>query len=125
MVRPTFIIAEPEADQALSARKLVIETAKFNVITAHSPKEFLELTKLFPNVDAVIMHTRLEDRRSQELVRSVRRLLPEKKLIAISPSRAEVSEVDYEVDSHDPQELVNLLRELFGDPRRLPAIQKE
>ncbi len=125
MVRPTFIIAEPEADQALSARKLVIETAKFNVITAHSPEEFLELAKLFPNVDAVIMHTRLADRRAQELVHMVRRLLPEKKLIAISPSRSEVSGVDHEVDSHDPQELVNLLREQFGDPRRLPAVQIE
>lgn len=125
MVRPTFIIAEPEADQALSARKLVIETAKFNVITAHSPEEFLELVRLFPNVNAVIMHTRLTSGRSQELVRSVRRLLPEKKLIAISPSIAEVNDVDYEVDSHDPQELVNLLREKFGDPRKLPAVEVE
>jgi hypothetical protein len=30
--RPTFLMAEPE--QALSTRKLVLETAKFNVITA-------------------------------------------------------------------------------------------
>jgi len=32
--RPTFLMAEPEPEQALSTRKLVLETAKFNVITA-------------------------------------------------------------------------------------------
>ena len=39
MRRPTFIVAEPEPDQALSSRKILLETFKFNVITAHSEPE--------------------------------------------------------------------------------------
>ena len=36
-------------------RKLVLETAKFNVLTAHSSREALDLFHLFPNVSLVIL----------------------------------------------------------------------
>jgi len=121
MARPTFIIAEPEADQALSSRKLVIETAKFNVITAHSREELREFLARYPNVDAVIVHTRLESGRLQAVCEEVRKLVPDKKVIAIAPSKGEAPSADYELDSHDPEQLVNLLRELFGDPRQSAA----
>ena len=121
MARPTFIIAEPEADQALSSRKLVIETAKFNVITAHSPEELREFLQRYPNVDAVIVHTRLASGRLESMCEEVRKLAPEKKIIAISPGRGEAPSADYELDSHDPEQLVELLRQLFGDPRQTAA----
>lgn len=121
MGRPTFIIAEPEADQALSSRKLVIETAKFNVITAHSPEELRQFLQRYPNVDAVIVHTRLASGRMESVFEEIRTLLPNKNIIAISPGRGEAPSVDYEVDSHDPEQLVSLLRELFGDPRKSAA----
>ena len=38
MGRPTILIVEPEPNEALSARKLVVETAKFNVTTAYSER---------------------------------------------------------------------------------------
>ncbi|HEX6906594.1 MAG TPA: response regulator, partial [Terriglobales bacterium] len=53
-------MAEPEPDQAISARKLVLETAKFNVITAHSAREALDLCEQFPAIDALILHDGLE-----------------------------------------------------------------
>ncbi|HUR37187.1 MAG TPA: hypothetical protein VM009_05180, partial [Terriglobales bacterium] len=56
-MRPIFIVAEPEPDQALSVRKLVIETAKFNVITAHDVDELMESVQKFKNVNAVILHS--------------------------------------------------------------------
>jgi len=121
MARPTFIIAEPEADQALSSRKLVIETAKFNVITAHSRDELREFLGRYPNVDAVIVHTRLVSGRPEAVCEEVRELVPDKKIIAISPRRGEAQSADYELDSHDPEQLVSLLRELFGDPRKTAA----
>jgi hypothetical protein len=34
--RPTLLVAESEPVEALSVRKLVLETDKFNVLTAHS-----------------------------------------------------------------------------------------
>lgn len=55
MARPTVLLAKPEPDQALSVRKFVIESAKFNVITAHSGNEALELFQAFPNVSGVVV----------------------------------------------------------------------
>ena len=49
------MVAEPEPLQALSTRKLVLETGKFNVLTAHSTEEGIDLLRLFPNVDAIIL----------------------------------------------------------------------
>jgi hypothetical protein len=116
--RANFIIGEPEPGQALSVRKLVIETAKFNVITAHSSAEMLESAKRFPAVDAIIIHSALDGSLSK-VIEQVRAVVPEKPVVALSPSAAQVPEADYTVSSHDPNELVELLRKLFGDPREM------
>jgi hypothetical protein len=116
--RPNFIIGEPEPGQALSVRKLVIETAKFNVITAHSTAEMLESAKRFPAVDAIIIHSAL-DGSLPNVIEQVREVLPQKPVVALSPSAVQVPEADYTVSSHDPNELVELLRKLFGDPRAI------
>jgi hypothetical protein len=54
-IRPAFLVAEPEPQQALSVRKLVLETGKFNVLTAHSTHEAIDTFHLFPNVTAAIL----------------------------------------------------------------------
>ena len=51
--RPAFLVAEPEPEQALSTRKLLLETFKFNVITAHSERETVDLLHLFPDINAL------------------------------------------------------------------------
>ena len=58
MARATFIVAEPEPEQALSARKLVLETAKFNVITSHSVSETRELLQQFPSFGCAVLDRR-------------------------------------------------------------------
>jgi hypothetical protein len=55
MVRPAILIAETEPGQALSTRKLVVETGKFNVLTAYSTQEALETFQLFPNISAAVL----------------------------------------------------------------------
>ena len=55
MPRPTLLVAEPEPSYALSVRKLVLETAKYNVLTAHSSREALDLFHLFPNVSMAVL----------------------------------------------------------------------
>jgi len=55
MPRPTILVAEPEPLQALSTRKLILETAKFNVLTAHSTQEALDLYHLFPNISMTVV----------------------------------------------------------------------
>ena len=120
MARPCFIIAEPEPEQALSVRKLVIETAKFNVITAHSAVETMESIELFPNVNAIILHSSLNGSTPVGLIKQARARAPKTPIITLSPSAQPMRGADYAASSHDPQELVNLLRELFGDPRKEP-----
>ncbi len=55
MPRPTLLVAETELDQALSVRKLVLETGKFNVLTAHSTREAIDIFHLFPNISAAVL----------------------------------------------------------------------
>lgn len=47
----------------MSTRKLVVETAKFNILTVHSPDEGAELFRLFPVVNAVLVRHRWAKRR--------------------------------------------------------------
>jgi hypothetical protein len=61
MVRPCLLIVEPEPAEALSTRKLVVETGKFNVITAYSGEEALASLERFPGVDGVVVHSGMED----------------------------------------------------------------
>jgi DNA-binding response OmpR family regulator len=111
--RPTLLVAEPEPEQALSVRKLVLETAKFNVITAHSTEEAIALFRLFPNVNAVVLvqSGKLDCKRIADWIKTV---TDKMSIIGIR-----CDNVDYSVPSFDPQELLNILRELLGDPREL------
>ncbi len=119
MARPTFLMAEPEPEQALSARKLVLETAKFNVITAHSVREALELCHKFGSVDALIVHGNLPGE-CAKVVAEFKRGDGGRPAILLSPSHSSSCDgVDHRVSSHDPQELLELLRSLFGDPRQI------
>jgi len=116
MVRPTFLVAEPEPEQALSARKLVIETAKFNVITAHSEHEAIELLEKFPAVHAVIVHSEIKD--FENIVEHARERGNRLPTILLSARKGMQNlAVDHQLSSHEPQQLVDLLRNLFGDPR--------
>src|SRR5437764_6863136 len=73
MVRPTLLVVEPEPEQALSARKLVLESGKFNVITAHSGREFFEMLRRFPLVDCAIIHGEIDDVSCHEMCAAVKK----------------------------------------------------
>ncbi len=118
MTRPAFIVAEPEPEQALSTRKLILETFKYNVITAHSVAETLELVRLFPNVQALIIHCGIPNFDAGDLIEAVKRLTPKLPIIALTPTQRELKWADHVVQSHSPQELLNLVQRLFGDPRK-------
>ncbi len=122
MTRPAFIVAEPEPEQALSSRKLLLETFKYNVITAHSVAETLDLVRLFPNADALIIHCRIPEFDSDNLIQSVKKSSPELPIIALTPTEQELKWADYVVQSHNPQELLTLVQRLFGDPRKIPSV---
>jgi DNA-binding NtrC family response regulator len=117
LIRPSFIVAEPEPEQALSSRKLLLETFKFNVITAHSAEETVEMVKLFPNSNALIVHCRLPEFDAEKAVAAVKKNAPKMPIIALCPTERELKWADYIVQSHHPQELLDLVHRLFGDPR--------
>ncbi|HWR13209.1 MAG TPA: hypothetical protein VN577_00160 [Terriglobales bacterium] len=119
MPRPTILVAEREPFQALSARKLVLETAKFNVITAHSTQEGLDLFAQFPKVSMVVM---VQDEKidCERIARTIREASPKAPIVALSPSvGARCDWADTTLSSHDPEALVNFARSLLGDPRNL------
>jgi DNA-binding response OmpR family regulator len=118
MARPTLLIGEPEPAHALSARKLVLETAKFNVITAHSGRETLDLLKKFPNSDAVIVHSELQDVKASDIFAKVREADKQKPTILLMSGAARSpAHADHILPSDEPENLLQLLRNLFGDPR--------
>lgn len=120
MARPAFLVAEPEPEQALSARKLLLETFKFNVITAHSVAETVELLHLFPKVNALILHCGIPEFDAEQAMKAVKKTTPELPVIALTPTDRDLPWADHVVHSHDPKELLDLVQKLFGDPRKNP-----
>jgi hypothetical protein len=117
MARPSFLVAEPEPAQALSTRKLILETAKFNVLTAHSSKEAAEIQEVSPSLSAMVVTADLPE--AEKLIEDVKKARPGLIVIFLSPNQTERPEgVDHHLSSHDPESLVNLCRDLFGDPRK-------
>ena len=55
VVRPCFLVIDREFPGSISTRKLVIETAKFNVLTAYSAQEAIETLKTFSAVQGVVL----------------------------------------------------------------------
>jgi CheY-like chemotaxis protein len=81
MNRPCFLVIDREFPGSISTRKLVIETAKFNVLTAYSGKEALEVFTRFPAVSGIVLDGGLDDVSSSEVAREVRRLQPKMPII--------------------------------------------
>lgn len=118
MKRPNFLMAEPEPVEAISARKLVLETAKYNVITAYSGGEALELLKKFPELSACIFHPDLSDIPCEKLVGETKKFSPRMPVVVLSTSAGQkCSGADFHVASQWPEQLLELLRDTFGDPR--------
>lgn len=114
-----MLIAEPEPAHALSARKLVMETAKFNVVTSHSGRETLELLAKFPNLDAVIIHSELPGANATDILEKVKQVDSQKPTILLmSGVQRSRKDADHILPSDEPETLLQLLRQMFGDPRQ-------
>jgi len=117
-MRPTFLMAEPEALENISVRKLVLETSKFNVITAHSAKECLELLEKFPEIEAVIIHPDLNGISCEQVVSQIKERKPQQRVIVLGTTDGyRCKGADDSIKSNDPEELLDFLRSEFGDPR--------
>lgn len=113
MTRPCFLVIDPEHAGSISSRKLVLETAKFNVITAYGSYEAIETLQRFPAMDGVVVNAAMADMPCAELVRALRALKPDVHIIAISSPMAPRCEgANRQLESFDPPRLLDVLREL-------------
>lgn len=119
MPRRTLLVAEPEPGQALSVRKLVLETAKFNVLTAHSTREAIDIFHLFPNLNlAILAGSREVD--CDAIATAIRSATDKIPLIFLTARiGARCDGADHQVSSHEPEDLLNLVRSLLSDPRQV------
>jgi DNA-binding response OmpR family regulator len=117
MARATILMVEPEPNEALSVRKLVVETAKFNVTTAYSASEGMELLRKFPLLDGLVVVAEVPG--CEDVVKEARSLNPTIPVILLSANlTSRCHDANHLVSSHEPETLVHLLRSLFGNPRK-------
>ena len=75
-MRLVVLMIEVEQPEGVSSRKLILETARHNVITAYGGSVGIELLRRFPNVDTAVVHTELPDSSFKEIVRDSKRSVP-------------------------------------------------
>jgi len=113
--RLSFLVVEVEPGQALSTRKLLLESAKHNVLTAHSGKEGIAMLRRFPKVDAIAIDVGLKDMDCSRVAKEMKAIRPDAPVVAMSPKVAEKCEwADRTISSHEPGELVRLLQDFGG-----------
>ena len=118
-MRPTLLVVEPEPEQALSARKLVLETGKFNILTAHSTREALDMFELFPNISAVVVVS-CDAIDCETIIHTIKSARQNIVAVHLSPLiHSTLESADYNLSSHEPEQLLLTMRSLFGDPRQI------
>lgn len=128
MPRPVFLVIEVEQPEGLSTRKLVLETAKYNVMTAYSGKEGLDIFAQHP-VDAVVVHNGIRDMKCDEVAARIKRERPDMPVIALAANEtAACGAADTVLTSHDPGLLLEKLQQILKDGKpktRRPGIKSD
>jgi len=113
MTRPCFLVVDREYSGSISTRKLVIETAKLNVITAYSGHEAVETLKRFPLISGVVIDAGIKDASCAELVEELRAIDSDLPLIVVNtPGSAHCPGASHYLESFEPARLLELLRTL-------------
>jgi len=113
MIRPCFLVVDREFSGSISTRKLVIETAKFNVITAYSGAEAIDTVQRFPALDGIVLDAGLRDMPAEDVVRQLKGSHPEIPIIVIcAPGANECPEAEHHLQFFDPARLLALLQKL-------------
>lgn len=121
MTRPCFIVVDREFSANISTRKLVIETAKFNVITAYSGAEAIETVQRFPGVDGVVIDNVIRDMQPNDVALAIKKLYPKLPVIMICGMHQQCPAADYHLELFDPASLLELLQRLH--PQAAAAIE--
>lgn len=96
---------------SISTRKLVIETAMLNVLTAYSANEAIEMLRRFPAVNGIVMDTEVPGLSCRELIRGLRAVRNDIPIITVSPTGQDPCDgEEFHVSSYDPQDLLEQLQ---------------
>ena len=113
MTRPCFLVIDREFPGSISTRKLVIETAKFNVITAYSGLEAFDTVQRFPALSGAVVDGGIEDIPCADLVRRIKAILPALPVIVIAaPGFTGCPQADFTLETFEPAKLLELLKSL-------------
>jgi DNA-binding response OmpR family regulator len=122
MKRPCFLVVDREFAGSISTRKLLIETAKMNVITAYSGVEALELFDRFPAVSGLVLDSSLGDVLAEVIVKEVKKRNPNMPIVVIESDEGTCAGADFWVRSFDPAQLLEVLRAI--EPEQTRAIDE-
>jgi DNA-binding NtrC family response regulator len=123
MVRPCFLVIDREFPGSISTRKLVIETAKFNVLTAYSAQEGIDTLRMFSAIHGVVLDSEIPGMSCGNLVQELKKVKAGIPVIAIcGPGDSPCPDADHELESFDPRRLLALLQSLL--PKEADAIEK-
>lgn len=120
MTRPCFLVIDREYSGSISTRKLVIETAKFNVITAYSSAEAIETFRRFPAVNGIVLDAGMRDMSCEALVHELKTLSPTVRIIVVTSPGVPCDGADHYLDSFEPARMLTLLQNL--EPEQTAAI---
>jgi DNA-binding NtrC family response regulator len=122
MKRPCFLVVDREFAGSISTRKLLIETAKMNVITAYSGTEALELFERFPAVSGVVLDSSLGDVLAEAVIKALKQRDPNLPVVVIEADQGTCAGADFWVRSFDPARLLDVLRAI--EPEQTRAIDE-
>ncbi len=124
MTRPCFLVVDREYSGSISTRKLVIETAKLNVITAYSGEEAIQSLKRFPLLNGVVIDAGIKDIPCARLVEELHAIDPNLPLIVINtPGSSRCPGATFYLDSFEPAKLLELLKTIT--PKEAAAIEAQ
>lgn len=110
-MRPCFLVIDKQYPGTISSRKLVIETALLNVITAYSAEEAVQTLTRFPAVDGIVLDKEVHGTTCRQLIDRLRSIRADIPVITVSPSGYDpCGGEQYHVSSYDPQQLLEQIR---------------
>ncbi|MGA8108030.1 MAG: response regulator [Acidobacteriaceae bacterium] len=113
MVRPCFLVIDKQYPGSISARKLVIETALLNVITAYGAEEAIQTLARYPNVDGIVLDTEVQGMTCRQLIERLRSIRTHIPIVTVSPTGYEpCGGEQHHVSSYDPQQLLEQIRQV-------------
>src|SRR5437868_15250256 len=83
-MRPILLVVDPPDPETLSTRKLILESQKYNVLTAFTGPEAKEIAERVP-INAVVLHERVQDGDSCELAAELKLVRPKAPIWMVAP----------------------------------------